>query len=369
MFQYHAKLDPLLQPADYASESFFALEQARIFPHAWCFAGLDHDVARPGDYYATEIRGVPVVIKNTGGELRAFRNVCLHRQSRIVPLGCGHADTLRCGYHGWEYGEEGQLAKIPDGASFKGLHARDWKLDRFRVERLGSLMFVNLNADAPSLRGTIGDLADEIDYFFGDHKAIWRWTTEYPVNWKIIVENAVESYHVPVMHPSTFMDYKKEEYHDHQLHPAYTSYLDVAPMGSSLVERALRAMTSLTAKNIHFERAKHTHIFPNHLFDYREICSLYSSVEPLGPQRTRLVSIGLLPRRVKNPVLVRPIQSLFRVALTRMARKIMGEDVGIWNEVQRGVEQSAGPGVLSCREERVFAFQRYLADCVGAAEP
>ena len=367
MFHYNTKLDPALRPQDYASQEFFELEQTKIFPRTWHFAGLTDDVANADDYYATDVMGVPIVLRNVGGELRAFKNVCLHRQCRIVAPGSGHRETLRCGYHGWEYGDEGEIAKIPDGKSFKGLHAKDMRLGRYPVDKLGSLVFVNLDPGAQSLRDAIGELAAEMDHFFGNHRPIWKWVTEYPVNWKIIVENAVESYHVPVMHPSTFMDYKKEEHHDHKLHPAFTSYLDIAPMGSSLTERALRTLTSMTARTVHFERAKHTHIFPNHLFDYREICSLYSFVEPLGPKRTRFVSVGLLPRDIRNPLITRPIQELFRIALTRMARKIMGEDVGIWNAVQRGVEHSDQVGVLSCREERVFAFQRYVADGVAGS--
>jgi len=367
MFQHNTKLDPALGPQDYASEAFFERERTRMFPGGWQFAGFSGDLARPDDYYATEIAGAPVVIRNVGGELRAFRNICLHRQCRIVGPGRGHRETLRCGYHGWEYGDEGEIAKIPDGRSFKGLHAKDMRLGRYPVETLGTLVFVNLDPSARGLRDSIGELAAELDHFYGNHRVAWKWVLEYPVNWKIIVENAVESYHVPVMHPSTFMDYKKEEYHDHRLEPAYTSYLDVAPMGSSLTERALRTLTSMTAREVRFERAKHTHIFPNHLFDYREICSFYTFVEPLGPKRTRLVSAGLLPNEIKSPLIMRPIQEMFRIALTRMVRKIMSEDVGVWNDVQRGVESSDQAGVLSCREERVYAFQQYVRAKTGDA--
>ena len=369
MFQYHTKLDPALSPQDYSSDEFFERERLRMFPRAWHFACVSGDIARPGDYYATEAAGVPIVVRNIDGELRAFRNVCLHRHCRIVAPGSGHRETLRCGYHGWEYGGEGEIAKIPDGRSFKGLHAKDMRLGRYRVESLGDLVFVNLDDDALGLRDSVGELASELDHFYGNHRAVWKWVLEYPVNWKIIVENAVESYHVPVMHPSTFMDYKKEEHHDHRLEPAYTSYLDIAPMGTSLTERALRTLTSLTAREVRFERAKHTHIFPNHLFDYREICSLYSFVEALGPKQTRFTSVGLLPNDIKAPLITRLIQEMFRIALTRMARKIMSEDVGIWSDVQRGVEHSEQPGVLSCREERVYAFQQYIRSATaGGAE-
>ena len=368
MFQNDTKLDPALRPADYSTDEFYRGEQSGVFASAWQFAGVKHQLAKHGDYISADVGGAPVVVKNVGGELRAFENVCLHRQCRIVPPGAGHGETLRCSYHAWEYGDEGEIARLPDGRSFKGFRAKGLALPRLAVETLGALVFVNRSESPDGLRESLGDLAAELDHFYGNHRVAWSWVTEYPVNWKIIVENAVESYHVPALHPSTFMDYKKEEHHDHRLAPAFTSYLDIEPMGNSLTERALRTLTALTVPQVRFERAKHVHIFPNHLFDYREICSLYSSVEPLAAQRTRLTSIGFLPIGIRMPIITRPIQEMFRIALTRMAGKIMREDVGIWTEVQRGVEHGHNDGVLSCREERIFAFQNYVAGKVRRKE-
>ncbi len=367
MFHHHTKLEHPLNPRDYSSDAFFRQELSQIFDKEWHFVGLVEELASPGDYLGVEVLGMPVVCRNIGGEFNAFRNVCAHRHSCVVPLGRGHRDTLQCQYHGWEYGDEGQVAKITDGASFRGIRAKELGLGRCRIEAIGSLLFINFNAEASSLRETLGDMSEELDYFFGNHRVIWRWANEYPVNWKVIIENAVESYHVPMLHPGTFMDYKKEEHHDHRLEPAFSSYLDIAPMGSSLIEAAFRTLTSLTSKTVHFERAKHVHVFPNHLFELREVYSLFSVVEPLGPERTRLVSMGFLPRDIRLPVINRPIQQAFRVALTRMARKIMNEDVGIWSEVHRGLRHSDQRGVLSSREERVYAFQRYVVDRVQGA--
>jgi phenylpropionate dioxygenase-like ring-hydroxylating dioxygenase large terminal subunit len=347
------------------SEAAFRCEQEAIFDKEWHFAGLATEMPRAGDYLSVEVHGVPVVCRNIGGEIRAFVNICAHRHCAVVPVGTGHGDTLRCQYHGWEYGDDGRIAKITDGVSFKGIRAKEFQLAPCRVETLGALIFVNFNADARSLRESLGELASELDHFFGNHRQIWRWVNEFPVNWKIVVENAVESYHVPMIHPGTFMDYKKEEYHDHTLRPAFTSYLDIAPMGKSLTDRGFRMFTRMTAPKVHFERAKHIHVFPNHLIEVREVYSLFSTVEPLGPQRTRFTSLGFLPRDIKYPVLMRPLQYLFGAALTRMARRISGEDTGIWSEVQRGLAHSHYAGVLSRREERVYAFQRYISEAVA----
>jgi len=338
-----------------------------MFQREWHFAGLASDLPRDGDYISVAPLETPVVCRNASGELRAFQNVCAHRHCAVVGLGKGSGATLRCQYHGWEYNGEGRIAEITDGVSFKGLKAKELGLQRYRLETLVELVFVNFSADAPSLRESLGDLAEELDHFFGNHRLLWRWVNEYPVNWKIIVENAVESYHVPMLHPGTFMDYKQEEHHDHRIHPTYTSYLDVAPMGRSVTDLAFGTLTRWSAPAVRFERAKHIHVFPHHLFEVREVYSLFSTVEPLGAQRTRFTSIGFLPRNIRLPIVNRPIQWMFGIALTKMARRIGGEDRGIWDEVQRGVGHSKHAGVLSRREERVHAFQRYIADRVSAA--
>lgn len=362
MFVHQTKLDHLLDPSDYTSRESFDAERTALFAQQWHFIGFQDSLSRPGDYIAADVAGVPIVCRNVEGELRAFKNVCLHRHSRIAPNGPGHRSRLRCQYHGWEYGDEGEVAKIPDGRSFKGFRVAAMCLQRFRVETIGALVFVNLTETAHSLRQSLGGLTQELEYFFGNHYRIWHWVSEFNVNWKIVVENAVESYHVPLLHPTTFKNYKIEEHHDHTLHPAFTSYLDTAPMGRSLIELGFRSYTRLTAKDIHFDRAKHIHVFPGLLFEVREVYSLFSSVESIGPDRTRLVSAGFLPRTIKYPALTRPLQRLFGVSLQRMVRKIMGEDIGIWSEVHQGMRNSANAGVLSCREERVYAFQKYVAE-------
>ena len=356
-----------LAPEDYATEESFHRERTAMFANEWHFAGLASEMPHSGDYISVAPFEMPLVCRNASGELRAFQNVCAHRHCAVVGLGSGSSATMRCQYHGWEYNDEGRIAKITDGVSFKGLKAKELGLERYRLETLGDLVFVNFNAGAPSLRESIGDLSEELDHFFGNHRLLWRWVNEYPVNWKIIVENAVESYHVPMLHPGTFMDYKNEEHHDHRLHPTYTSYLDVAPMGRGITDVAFGTLTRWSAPSNRFDRAKHIHIFPHHMFEVREIYSLFSTVEPLGPKRTRLTSLGFLPRGIRMPVVNRPIQWMFGIALTTMARRIMGEDIGIWDEVQRGVANSRHTGLLSRREERVHAFQRYVADRVSSS--
>ena len=85
-------------------------------------------------------------------------------------------------------------------------------------------------------------------------------------------------------------------------------------------------------------------------------------IEPLGPRRFRYRGYGFVPREVRFGWIGRRIQDLSMRVFLRMGRKIIGEDAVLWPQVQDGVEASDHRGVLSAREERVYAFQRFVAE-------
>lgn len=362
MFVHHTKLDQLLKPESYSSQAFWSAEVSGLFRKSWQYAGLASAVANEGDYLACDVAGIPVVIRNAGGKLVAFKNVCAHRHSMLVRPGCGHSATLKCMYHGWEYGEEGRVSKIPDGKSFKGIKAADYCLEKFRIDRIGPLLFVNCSGGSDTLRESLGELAAELDRHFGSHELVWRWVTEHRSNWKIIEENAVESYHVPNAHPSTYVNYKNEALHDHRLEPAYTRYADIEPWGNSLVERGFRLLSRLLIPRPDYERFKHTHIFPNSLLYYNELFSSWAVLQPLSPERSRYEILGFVPTQVRGGWLGRVALRLVVRVLIRQIRKILLEDMEIWPYIHRGLANSQFDGVLACREERVHAFQKYVAE-------
>src|SRR5215471_14425575 len=121
MFTRQGQLEHVLPPAAYHDEAFFRREREALFAPAWHPVCLAAEVARPGDYFAAEAGGKPVLVHNVEGSVRAFVNVCAHRHSLLVPSGRSQAERLKCQYHGWEYGPEGRVRRIPDGRSFKGI--------------------------------------------------------------------------------------------------------------------------------------------------------------------------------------------------------------------------------------------------------
>ncbi|AMV18187.1 aromatic ring-hydroxylating oxygenase subunit alpha [Planctomyces sp. SH-PL14] len=371
MFVNSGSLPHLLPPAAYTDADWFARERAEIFERQWQPFCLADQVAKDGAQFAGEVLGVPVVVFNRGGRLYALKNVCAHRHSQIVPGGAQCGSTLRCQIHGWEYDESGSLAKMTDGRSFKGFKVGGTCLASYRAQQAGPLVFVNLDSRAPSFEESLGGFAEEFGRFYQDLRHISTWQMETPVNWKVIVENAVESYHVPMVHPNTFQDYRPEELHDHHLAPTYSRYGDLLPYESEkgLESLGFRVYTRLLIRQPTFKRFTHVHVYPNHLLYFGDIFRAFNSVEPLGPERSRITFYNFVPRRIHWGLAGRMLQDLSMVVFLKMGRRILQEDVDRWPPVQKGLRHATSPGVLSCREERVFGIQRYVAEQLGMPVP
>ncbi len=140
------------------------LEQELIFERTWQLAGHVGSLPRPGSYLTARAGTQPVlVVRDEDNGLRAFKNICRHRGSRLLS-GSGQCKAaIRCRYHGWTYKLDGTLIGVPEGLSYGD------KLDKSRlglmparVEELCGLIFVNLDRDATPLRELVGDLPQRL---------------------------------------------------------------------------------------------------------------------------------------------------------------------------------------------------------------
>ncbi|MDB4955815.1 MAG: cbdA 2 [Myxococcales bacterium] len=362
MFQSHTAHSHLLAPRDYSAPEVYAAEQRQVFRRAWNVVASVDQLAKPGQQLAIDIGGIPVLVRNDAGTLRAYRNVCAHRHSLVAPAGFTCQSKLRCQYHGWEYGSDGALSHLPDGSSFKGWKATNARLEQLRCEAAFGLVFVNPTAGSGSLRAEFGSVSPALDQHFVDLSLRWIQITEHDVNWKIIVENAVEGYHVPMVHQQTFVTYQDERFHDHVIEPMFTQYHDLKSAEPARPRDV--AIDRLLFRSKRLWGYSHTHIFPNHLLSWAGFYREWVIVEPLGPRRSRRIGYGFMPNDLRASGALAP---LWRVAVGEIARrtrkmadKILGEDSSLWDSVQRGTEASPHAGVLSAREERVAAFQQWL---------
>lgn len=198
----------------YLDADFLALESEKIFARTWQAAGLTRDVANPGDYFACDVVGEPVIVaRSKDGVLRAFSNVCRHRAS-LIACGNGRGPSLRCPYHNWTYGLDGKLLSQPE---FEGVE--DWDkekicLPQFRVETWGPFVFVNQDPAAPSLMGVLAKIPAEVAGIgceIEKLKVVERRDYLINCNWKVYIDNYLEGYHVPAAHPGLYkaVDYKQ----------------------------------------------------------------------------------------------------------------------------------------------------------------
>lgn len=196
----------------YTDPLFLTVENERIFARTWQLVGHAEQVREQGSYFTAMVGKEPIiVVRGLGGELMALSNVCRHRAGPVA-RGQGRCRAFQCGYHGWTYALDGRLAGTPELDGVEQFERTDFALPRFRVATWLDLVFVNLDPAAPSLDEYLGDLPARFDARrFQSVRLAHRKEWEIDCNWKVYVDNYLEGYHIPIVHPSLFreLDYSR----------------------------------------------------------------------------------------------------------------------------------------------------------------
>ncbi|MGO9454317.1 MAG: aromatic ring-hydroxylating oxygenase subunit alpha [Candidatus Binataceae bacterium] len=364
MFNNKACLPHLLRPAQYSDGEQYKLEINNLFRTAWHFVGTTSEVRSSGDFVTVEVLGEPVQIRNFEGSLRAYQNVCAHRHSLLTHASRGHDRQLRCQYHGWEYDEEGKLARITDGKSFHGMGKADARrLVTYPVDSCGQLMFVALTAEVPPLREQLSVNVHHITAAFNDDwEEIDRFTIDHDANWKIAVENSLESYHLPVIHAKTFGTiYPFEHEMRHSVGDRFTRLDDKHKYKSRLI------------RWFHREAGRepiytHLHCYPNLLLVWAGLHSIVQSVCPISPTKCQSKVRIFIFKGQRRGVLSSRVRYLAYGRHHRnMTRLVMNEDASVFGDIQKGMNASRHEGVIGAREERIFSFQEYVLNMVAGS--
>lgn len=194
-----------LPPNAYSSTELWELERDRIFDRSWILVAHIDQLAETGDYVSLSIAGEPVIVaRGEDGQLCAMSAICRHRMMPLVEPGIGHAAGFVCSYHKWRYGLNGQLRGAPYMAGNQAFDPAQCRLPAFAVSVWSGFVWVNLDADA---RPAEADLdmaaADVANYRLDEMVQIDAWRHEWCANWKLVLENAHENYHVLGLHPQT----------------------------------------------------------------------------------------------------------------------------------------------------------------------
>ena len=346
----------------YSSEDFLQLELENIFRKDWFCVGRADGLANPGDYLAFELAGQPVmVVRDKDGQLRAQANVCRHRMSKIVE-GSGNTRTFVCPYHGWTYGLDGRLRGAPGMARNREFDRSLYRLPQIRCETWLGWVLVTLNPEAPPVHKHLAEVESMIeDYDMQDYTQGFFEVLEWNTNWKILAENFMESYHLPVCHAKTIGGLSKVDevecpegrpafnYHTLQKEPEFT--LSVAHPDNVRLKGDRRFMTWLLA------------IYPSMLVTLTPGYFWYLSLHPVTPGRVRIFFGGGMSKEFTND----PDGGKHFAEVRKLLDEVNEEDRGCTERVYAGsLSEFAEPGHLSHLERPNFEFANYLSRRIPA---
>lgn len=222
-----------MHPKYYLSTEIFAREQSKIFRKVWLFAGLASMLPKNHSFITRKIAGIPVVIQNFQGQLRAFENVCLHRSA---PLQQGFRGTrpLVCAYHAWSYDQEGKIKNIPDCDAIYRMDAQekaDLRLREFSLRQVGQLLFINLSPDPMPFEAQFKtefiDLLQSSAEAYDSEVMMTTWHAKF--NWKLVYENLRDFNHVKYLHAKSLAKVASFPFRVHEQDMSETPLADCSP--------------------------------------------------------------------------------------------------------------------------------------------
>ena len=200
-----------LPAASYTCREFFELEETSLFAASWSFVGFAHQLAKVGDVQPLTVAGKPVfLVRSEADKIRAFHNVCRHRNLKLIGQ-AGHCDALiTCPYHRWSYDFGGQLRLAPYFGGGKtglpdGFDLANHGLYEIQCHTFHDWIFVNLDGQAESFDVFVEPLKRQLVGFEPEEfEAVATLEFgEVSTNWKLLMENFIEPYHVQYVHKTT----------------------------------------------------------------------------------------------------------------------------------------------------------------------
>ncbi|WP_087724387.1 aromatic ring-hydroxylating oxygenase subunit alpha [Pandoraea sp. PE-S2T-3] len=346
-----------MPPGVYTSPDFLAREQRDIFAHEWQCVGRASALAEPGDYLSAQIGDQPVVVvRDEQMQLKAMSNVCLHRMSVLLE-GRGNVRRIVCPYHAWNYSLDGALKGAPMMDEQAGFCKESYRLPAIRCEQWQGWIYVTLDNDAPPVATQLAELTDLIaQYGMTDYIETFYEEHVWDTNWKILAENFMESYHLPMLHRATVGPHSKLEemecppghaaFNYHWITKEATLPIGNAHPDNTRLEGHWRKTTALLA------------IYPTHLVTLTPGYFWYLVLQPRGVDRVHIrFGGGLSPEFVADPA-----ANAHMVSLKKLLDEVNAEDRRGVEAVFRGVHAPlAKPGHLSRLERPNYDFARYLA--------
>jgi len=324
-------------------------ERKSVFGRSWQLAGRTEIVKSPGDYFTAEIAGESLlIVRGRDSILRALSNVCRHRAGPVAS-GSGNKSLFQCGYHGWTYRLDGSLAGTPEMKGIECFEAADFALPGFPVEEWLGFVFVNLNRETAPLSSMLEDLPERLaDRGFDSFHLAERkeWTIE--CNWKVYVDNYLEGYHIPIVHPSLFQELD------------YSNYRTETKGIYSIQHAPLKKRERLRSTS-DSDKAEYFWIYPNLMLNVYPDNFSTNLIVPITPTRTVTFFEWFFadPERARQEI----------DSTVAYSDEIQIEDIEICETVQRNLASTTySSGRFSPqRENGVHHFHGLLSKALGSA--
>ena len=348
-----------LPPAVYHLDSVFELERDRIFAREWLCLGRADELPETGQYRALELIGEPLVLlRDEAGRLRVFANICRHRMSRLLS-GSGKISRIVCPYHAWTYDLDGRLRAA--GFMTEDPAADGVCLPELKTEVWQGFLFTTFDSEATPLAPRLEALADHIAaYCVADYQAGFQVEETWESNWKILVENFTDAYHLSCVHARTVAPSMPTRLSRMLEGGEAFSLFDQHLVPGSAVEAKLVA--AMARPDLDAEASGKVPlfaVFPSLLVSTAPGRLFWVLAHPLGTDRIAVRwGIDLYPDPACG-------DELRQVNLTRLRETfdaINREDKDIVRLIRRNAESHlAAPGPLSTKEGPLTNFARYLA--------
>ena len=331
----------------YTDQRIFELEKQTVFSRSWHVAARIDQLCAPGDYVTSEIAGEPiVVVRGHDDVVRGFFNVCRHHAAAVMTEAEGHANQMRCPYHGWTYSLEGELKGTPDFTDVCNFDRSRNGLVPVEIAEWESWLFARLASGQQSpLANPNASLADFLGpEFVGQIQALgltglhWMERRRYTLdcNWKVFVDNYLDGgYHVPHLHKrlDSVLDYS-----NYTIENGARFCLQSSPMVSGDGDIQVGAVRS-------GQRALYYWLYPNFMINSYEGVLDTNLVRPLAIDRTEVI-FDFYFADVSEAARERNLASI------EVGDRIQKEDLDICESVQRGLRSRAyEAGRLSVRRE------------------
>ena len=345
----------------YTSEDFLQRELSQVFGQQWVCVGRASALANTGDYLTYELAGQPLmVVREKNGQLKAQSNVCLHRMSTLLE-GRGNIKTIVCPYHAWSYNLDGSLRGAPAMEKNCGFDKSKYCLPTIHCEEWLGWIMVSL-AEKPQ---PIGEQLKEVEQLIGDYgmenyQELFYETHSWNTNWKVLAENFMESYHLPVCHRDTVGGLSKLEEMDCPPGKAAFNYhyilkdeslkIAIAHPDNQRLQGQWRNTTVLLS------------IYPSLMITLTPGYFWYLSLHPQGVDHVHIQYGGGLSPEFANDA---DANAHFE-ATKKLLDEVNVEDKGCTEKVYRGLKSPlATPGHYSHLERPNYDFAQYLANTMA----